>query len=511
MARILILLTVCFGRAIAAEYLWPLPDSRTLTGGHADSRTDHFHGGVDLRARSPLKIIAPTDGWVERVGINPPGYGRTLYFRLADGNTAVFGHLSRYEPELQEIVRDSQLVHGTYRVDFTFSDSTIAPKYKAGETLCYTGSSGRGPAHLHFEIRNGPVQLDPLRFYTPKDLDDPVFVGVRWVRLSDDIPTSSGRDLVLSASPRVTSNEPVAFLIRTYDPGPWGRNSVPSAIRVFENERLIFEDFPANIDLLGPANIYEKLVYPEFKTNDRDVRRLFEWPVRDLTDVDELPSGWLDDFIGVIRIEVEDRNGNTSSVRIPVEAGSERTRVLDRMSSETAGFALTGDDVSLSWAKLSQIGGECKINDEDFAFPAKLILTAAETFEPGKFFYRRSGATGRSALWRIPSQDATTMSCYVLRGGVYGVAIDHTPPTLSLSGKGGKITFRLADDESSIDDSNVRCKVNGEVAIPEYEYEEDGGTIWTPTKLSSGRHRVEFEAANRAGLVKTWDVTVTIP
>ena len=102
------------------------------------------------------------------------------------------------------------------------------------------------------------------------------------------------------------------------------------------------------------------------------------------------------------------------------------------------------------------------------------------------------------------------MSCYVLRGGTYGIAEDATPPKLLLSGRGGKLTFTLTDDESSIDDSSVRCKVDGEVAIPEYEYEEDGGSIWTRSKLRAGEHRVEFEAANRAGLTKSWDVKVTV-
>jgi len=506
-ARVLIFLLIV-SSAFAQNYLWPLPDSRTLTGGHADSRADHFHGGVDLRARSPLKVIAPTDGWIERIAINPAGYGRTLYFRLDDGRTAVFGHLSKYEPELQATVRDSQLAVGTYHIDVSYDEHNTPHRYHAGDVLCYTGSSGRGPAHLHFEIRDGGTQLDPLMFYSPADDQKPVITGLSWIRLSDDIPASGGKTLTLAASPRVQSDEPVAFLVRAYDPGPWGRNAVPRFIRVYADEQLIFEDRSSEINLLGKQNIYEKLVYSEYSRNDRDVRRLFRWPNRN-SDDDNLPAGWLGNFTGVVRIEVEDRNGNTASVRIPVQSGARRPFSHMRESCEANGYTLSGDSVALSWAELAPIGNEIAVNDADFAFPAKLVLSSDRSFETGLYFYKRSGATGKSPLWRIPGEDI--MSCYVLRGGTYGIATDDSPPRLTISGQSGSLRFTLNDDESSIDDSNVRCTVNGEVAIPEYEYEEDGGAIWTQKKLPSGKHQVVFTAANRAGVSKTWEFEVIIP
>lgn len=510
MARVLIFLVLA-QLAFAADYLWPLPDSRTLTGGHADSRTDHFHGGIDLRARTPLPVIAPTDGWVERIGISPSGYGLTLYFRLSDGNTAVFGHLSRFEPKLQQTVRDSQLVRGTYRVDFSFTDSIVAPRYKAGEILCYTGATGRGPAHLHFEIRKGAVQLDPLQFYKPPDRDRPVIVAVSWIKYSDFTPTTAGRELALNSSPRVQSDEPVAFFIRAYDPGPWGRNAVPYAVRVYEGDQLVFEDFCAEIDLLGPQNIYEKLVYREVKLRDRDLRRLFSWLPRNHEADDPLASGWIEDYTGDIRIEVEDRNRNLSSVTIQAVIGRERRSLQQSSYVSLYDYVLTGEEVSMSWADLSERYGEITINDVDFAFASKLKLTAHESFEPGKYWYKRSGAAGKSPLWRIPASSPSEMSCYILRGGTYGIALDDSPPKLVINGSSGKLKFTLTDDESSIDDSSVRCTVNGTVAIPEFEYEESGGTIWTADRLKSGQHRVIFEAANRAGLGKTWDVMVTIP
>ncbi|MDD5089245.1 MAG: Ig-like domain-containing protein, partial [bacterium] len=105
---------------------------------------------------------------------------------------------------------------------------------------------------------------------------------------------------------------------------------------------------------------------------------------------------------------------------------------------------------------------------------------------------------------------SASMSCRILRGGVYGVAEDRNPPRLVISGRSGKITFQLTDGESGIDDSSVRCSVDGRAAVAEYEYEEDGGDVWTPIALKAGDHNVTFTAADRAGNERSWTITVTV-
>jgi hypothetical protein len=90
------------------------------------------------------------------------------------------------------------------------------------------------------------------------------------------------------------------------------------------------------------------------------------------------------------------------------------------------------------------------------------------------------------------------------------VAEDHDPPRLLVSGGRGKLTFELTDLESGVDDGSVRCTVDGRVAVPEFEYEERGGPIWTDQPLSKGSHDVVFRAADRAGNERSWNVTVTV-
>jgi hypothetical protein len=75
----------------------------------------------------------------------------------------------------------------------------------------------------------------------------------------------------------------------------------------------------------------------------------------------------------------------------------------------------------------------------------------------------------------------------------------------------GKIRFKVRDALSYIDDSSIRCTVDGSTAIAEYEYESNGGAIWTQIPLARGAHQVEMSAGDRAGNVGRWASTVRIP
>jgi hypothetical protein len=484
----------------AAEYLWPLPSSQYLTGGFADSRPEHFHGGVDLRAQSPQPVIAPTDGWIERIAVTPTGYGRTLYFRLSDGKTAVYGHLSKFQPSLEAMLRDSQIVKGTSRVDFSFGDSISAPRFLAGETLAHTGSTGRGPSHFHFEIRDGAVQLDPLQFYEPVDKQAPVIVSLHKIESRDFTPWSSGTSVAIGST--IHSDNAVAFLIQCYDPGPWGRNAVPSAIRVRKGDELLYEVFPARIDLLGEKDIYEQLVWKDVAQHDKDTRRLF----------DHTHTGWIADYEGDVVIEVEDRAGNSKRATIAVSVGPRDFEARNESRLTAGAYRLEGECDELKWATVSSSGGSLNIGPDYLAFgdDVKLVRDIApHELRPGLYIYKES-AKGRAPLWTAFTEDSTAVSTKILKCGSYGIAYDSTPPKLLVSSKNTRIHFSLTDAETSIDDGTIKCRVDDRVAIAEFEYEEDGGVIWTQEPLNVGEHSLFFSAANRAGVLKEWQLSVTV-
>jgi len=457
--------------------------------------------------------------------VTPPGYGRTLYLRLPDGRTTVFAHLSRFAPALESMLRDSQLVIGTYREDVLFDAPAPVRQFKRGDTLAFTGDTGIGPPHFHFELREGAVQIDPLRDFADRGSERPALLALSWIGLHDYAPTAQGkvlkavrRDSILDFG-AVEANEPVAFFVRAEMANSFGRRGAPAAVRVKLNGQMLFEDFPTRIDLLGPRDIYKRIVLTGTGENGHDLRRLFDPPGP--LNYGDPPSrkgkGWVTNVDhGIVEIEVEDRTGDIARGRIVVTAGNRpEAAVHDRRPAMmTAGdFALESDnDHALSWTTMTSASErEVVIAPMGVGFEDRHELRYDGKRPAGeKLYFYEQTKRGKHPLSSTVC-DSAGLSCRILRSGVYGVAVDSVPPRLSLQARRDGLHFRLTDAESGIDDATIRCTIDDQTAIAEFEYEARGGIIWTREHLTKGAHHVHFTAVDRAGNLGTWEQTVLIP
>ncbi len=147
-------------RTDLGDYLWPTDASMKVTSAFAEYRTTHFHGGIDIgtNGRTGYKVFAARDGYVYRVRIAANGYGKMLYVRHHDGYFTTYSHLLTFNDTINANVRREQYRTGTFSTDY-YPD-TNALRVKKGEVIAYTGESGFGPPHLHFEIRD--ENLNPL-------------------------------------------------------------------------------------------------------------------------------------------------------------------------------------------------------------------------------------------------------------------------------------------------------------------------------------------------------------
>jgi murein DD-endopeptidase MepM/ murein hydrolase activator NlpD len=104
---------------------------------HPILRFARFHAGVDIGAGWGAPIIAAGDGQVVGAGW-AGGYGRQVRIAHGGGTVSTYSHMSDYA-----------VVPGAY--------------VRRGQVIGYVGSSGfsTGP-HLHFEVRQGGVAVNPL-------------------------------------------------------------------------------------------------------------------------------------------------------------------------------------------------------------------------------------------------------------------------------------------------------------------------------------------------------------
>lgn len=142
------------------DYIWPTDASTRITSSFAEYRSTHFHGGIDIstNGQTGFKAFAARDGYVYKVVIAPSGYGKMLYVRHKDGYVSTYAHLKTFSAEINRIVRQEQYRKGSYAVDLTLADTALP--VRKGDVVAYTGDTGFGPPHLHFEIRD--ENLNPV-------------------------------------------------------------------------------------------------------------------------------------------------------------------------------------------------------------------------------------------------------------------------------------------------------------------------------------------------------------
>lgn len=158
-------------------YFFPLKESKNLTSVFCDHRNFHFHTGIDIMTygKTGYKVFACESGWVFRVYCSFWGYGKGLYLKLDDGRYAVYGHLSKFAPKIEKLVREKQIQRKSYKLNLFLKENQI--RVKKGELVGYTGETGTGAPHLHFELRDSENRpLNPLTHgVSIPDFDPPVF------------------------------------------------------------------------------------------------------------------------------------------------------------------------------------------------------------------------------------------------------------------------------------------------------------------------------------------------
>jgi hypothetical protein len=459
--------------------------------------------------------------------VAPDGYGRTIYLRLPDGRTAVYGHLSRLAPKLESILRQKELEAGIYRVDFPLDSQAVI--FQRGETIAWTGSSGIGAPHLHFEVRRGAVQLDPLPDFTEKDIRRPVISGLRIVDAVDEHEArySKGRVIQLqkgtgkNLSGRATLREgaPFVLLLKARDPLPYKQHRPWTRCVLWQEQTgdTLADIVRDGIDLLAPRTLWASVDHSGWRYGREEWWRLHAGREDNL-----VPFRALRDRTERFLLDVYDAAGNRARVELRLTMEKEATAKNVNPPSdaiEVGGQGLRGFEFDPNPQEkathLELLVGESS-NEVDLAPEIGLYHKATLSWksssgdiEKGAYLYWRTG-TSKRFISSSKDADGKHLMANISFTGTFGVSSDTTPPILTLRVQNGEIVFKATDAVTGIEDRSVRCTVDGRTAIAQYEPEEKGGAIWTPFELDDGKHEVVLQAADKVGNLAKLTERVTL-
>lgn len=174
-------------RSNLADYLWPTSASRAVTSTFGEFRKTHFHAGIDISThdRTGYPVFATRDGYISRISVGPDGYGKMLQIRHPDGYTSVYAHLDRYAGAVAKRVRGEQEKAERFAVEIRCTGGELP--VKKGDLIAYTGQTGTGTAHLHFEIRDeNSNAVNPFlcRDFTVLDSTPPTMSSLAFIPLA---------------------------------------------------------------------------------------------------------------------------------------------------------------------------------------------------------------------------------------------------------------------------------------------------------------------------------------
>lgn len=301
-------------------------------GTMGELRSTHFHGGIDIRTnnRIGVPILATQDGYISRIHVSPFGYGTAIYLTHTDGKMSVYGHLEQIVGRVGAQVKREQYRRKSFEVNLHFSPEEF--RVKRGDTIALSGNTGssQGP-HLHFEIRDGNIALNPLKFgfseiqdkippsgqkIALRTLDINSRINDRFGRFEFSLVKKNASEYVLPVP--ILANGIIGVELLGTDrmdssPGRCGINY----IEMFVDSQKVFSQHIENIDLDESRGILALMDYKTSETRGKLFNKLYIDDGNKLPYFETVNDGLISMQKGdhAVKISLKDESGNESTVR----------------------------------------------------------------------------------------------------------------------------------------------------------------------------------------------------
>ena len=321
----------------------PVDYAIKLSGTFGELRPNHFHAGIDIKAKSGKtgqNIYAAADGTVSRINIKSSGYGNALYINHPNGYTSVYAHLQKFPKEITDYMHTQQYLDQNSETEHYPTAGKF--NFKKGDIIGTLGVSGRsyGP-HLHFEIREtqSEIPINPLLFGLK--IEDKVRPDLRMIKLyaldsnMNELGMSrytlrkNGASFIPSKDTMNINASQVGLALKAYDQ----MSGVPNlngiyALQMYVNDSLHFSFNMDKISFDETRYINAHLDYEEQVNNKRYFNRCFRMPGNKLSIYQSNKYNGViqinEDKATKIKYVVIDLNGNKSKCQFWIKKSKDK-------------------------------------------------------------------------------------------------------------------------------------------------------------------------------------------
>jgi hypothetical protein len=294
--------------------------------------------GLDIRTdqKENMPVYAAADGYIAKISISPFGFGKAIYINHPNGLTTVYGHLNKFFPKLDSLVKAQQYKQQSWEIVIDFAKDRFP--VRKGNFIAYSGSTGgsQGP-HVHFEVRDTRTErcINPLLFNLPiADAVPPVFTKLALYNKGASVyeqnptlfpvkKTESGYTLPKNTLIK-TGFSRIGFAISAFDrvSGSTNPNGIYSA-KIFFDSRPLIEFVFDSMDYNETDYINAHIDYRYHYNSGTYLQQLFKLP-GDKGRAYRLKTGdgsiHLNDInVHSIKIEIEDAKGNASMLNFKIQ------------------------------------------------------------------------------------------------------------------------------------------------------------------------------------------------
>ena len=484
-----------------------------LSGSFGELRSNHFHSGIDIKTQSKqgLNIVSSADGYVSRIKIAHGGFGKAIYVNHKNGYTTVYGHLKKFNTEIENYIKKIQYRRESYEVDVYLNENTLNV-YK-NQIIAFSGNTGgsSGP-HLHYEIRKTSNQkpLNPLLFgMEVKDTRRP---EIKDLFIYNDVDNNFNNltanklkltklnDSVFNSN-EININGLTGFGINVIDKQDLAnnKNGVYKISTYYNNQlvnSILYDGFLFEESIL----INTLIDYKYYLNNKERIIKLFKSPGNTLSFYENLNNGLINKTKGYseFKIKISDIKNNNTYVIIPLNSENKLIQQNKKVKSKIKYNKLINNDLESNFnienyqiniskntfLKNVNLLIELKNDSLKVINPTIPVFKNIKIVFPNYFnkkgnYLANMDQNNNEYFITSKLNSKNNFETKTKRLGTFFIKNDSVLPLIkSLSFKKGdwisnknEIKFKILDKETGI--KKYRGSINGKWVLFEYEYKKD--------------------------------------